>query len=386
MAKTAVKKGMEGIVVTDSEICSIDGKKGTLRYRGIDVGELATHSTYEETVYLLWFGELPNQSQLTTLRDRLAEEREVDDAVWDLLAGLPDWLQPMEALSTAVSVLSCNDPESNDDSETANVNKAIRLVAKMPTIMANFQRRVEGKSLVHPNPNLNHAENFLYMLRGGEKVTKLEARAMDQALVLMAEHELNASTFAARVTASTLSDMYSAIISALGTLKGPLHGGANQRAMKMLVEIGNIDNVEPYITAALEAKKRIMGFGHRLYKVIDPRAIYLRQMLTDICVASEDPKWGRLAQNVAEVVEEKKGLYPNVDFFSAPLFYMMGIPIHLFTPIFAMSRVAGWTAHVMEQYAHNRLLRPVSAYVGPETKPYVPMSNRNGQFVNDILS
>lgn len=288
---------------------------------------------------------------------------------------LSRWPQPMEALRTAVSSLSSCDPHAGDDGREANVGKAIHLVAKMPTVVAYYNRYVLGWERVHPNPELSHAANFLYMLRG-ERPTPLEERAMDLALIMMAEHGMNASTFTARVTASTLSDTYLAITSAIGTLKGPLHGGANQRAMEMLLEIGEVDNAEAYITAALEARKRIMGFGHRVYKTMDPRAVYLQDVVCEMDAEAEDPKWCSLALRIMDLVEEEKGIYPNVDFFTAPLLYTLGIPLDMFTPIFAISRIAGWVAHVMEQYEDNRLIRPKARYVGPQERPYVPIAER----------
>lgn len=371
-----VSRGLEGVVVADSAMCYIDGQKGILRYRGIDTGEMARYSSYEETAYLLWFGELPTRSQLDEFKARLAAERELDDSVWDMLTSFPCWPVPMEALRTSVSALSSCDPHAGDDSREANINKAIHLMAKTPTIVAYYHRYSEGKEHVPPDPNLSHAANFLYMLRG-EPPTPAEERAMDLIMLLLAEHGFNASTFNARGTASTLSDMYSAITSAIGTLKGALHGGANQRAMEMLLEIGDEENVEQYITEALAAKKRIVGFGHRVYKTIDPRAIYLRDMVCTIEAESENPHWCHLSLKVEETVEaKKKGIYPNVDFFSAPLLYTLGVPLNLFTPVFAMSRIVGWTAHVMEQYEDNRLIRPRSNYVGPAQRPYVPIAER----------
>jgi citrate synthase len=371
-----VSRGLEGVVVADSAMCYIDGREGGLRYRGIDIGDLARYSSYEETAYLLWFSELPTRSQLDEFKVRLAEERELDDSVWDMLTSFPCWPVPMEALRTAVSALSSCDPHAGDDTREANINKAIYLAAKMPTIVAHYHRYSEGKEHVPPDPNLSHAANFLYMLRG-EPPVPVEERAMDLIMVLLAEHGFNASTFAARVTAATLSDMYSAITSAIGTLKGPLHGGANQRAMEMLLEIGDEENVERYITDALAAKKRIMGFGHRVYKTIDPRAIYLRDMVCTLEAEAENPRWCHLSLKVDETVEaKKKGIYPNVDFFSAPLLYTLGVPLNLFTPVFAMSRIVGWTAHVMEQYEDNRLIRPRSNYVGPAQRSYVPIAER----------
>ena len=371
-----VSRGLEGIVVANSALCYIDGQKGVLRYRGIDIGELATYSSYEETAYLLWFGELPTQSQLDEFQARLAAERELDDSVWKMLISFPCWPMPMEALRTAVSALSSCDPHAGDESSEANISKAIRLMATMPTIVAYYHRYSEGKERVNPDPNLSHAANFLYMLRG-EAPAPAEERAMDLVMLLLAEHGFNASTFAARVTAATLSDMYSAITSGIGTLKGPLHGGANQRAMEMLLEIGDEENVERYITDALAAKKRIMGFGHRVYKTMDPRAIHLRDMVCTLDAEAENPHWCHLSLAVDETVEaKKKGIYPNVDFFSAPLLYTLAIPLNLFTPIFAISRIAGWTAHVMEQYQDNRLIRPLSNYIGPTERPFVLMADR----------
>jgi citrate synthase len=383
--ETAVKEGLEGVVVTNSSICIVDGDTGSLRYRGIEIGELAVHSTYEETACLLWFGELPNQAQLDAFKARLAAERELDGGARGVLVALPGQMQPVEALRTIVSVLSCCDPDAEDRSREANLRKALRLAAKMPTIVAYHYRHSQNLEWVPPDPRLSHAANFLYMLRG-ELPTPLEERALDLALVLMAEHEMNASTFAARITASTLSDMHSAIISAIGTLKGPLHGGANQRAMEMLLEIGAVENAEPYVTRALEAGQRIMGFGHRVYRrMADPRAAYLQEMLHKLCAQSGDLRWCRLAQAVAEAVAGKKGLYPNVDFFSGPLLYTLEIPLDLFTPVFAISRIAGWTAHLIEQYENNRLLRPLSNYVGDSEKAYVPIELRDGHFQNPFL-
>jgi citrate synthase len=375
---TVAKEGLEGFVVADSKICAIDGERGRIQYRGIDIGELAQRSTYEETAYLLWFGELPTSDQLEAFRARLAAERELDESIWFTLTSLPGIPQPMEALRTLVSALSCCDPDNGDNAWEANLSKAIRLTAKMPTIVAYYHRHLCGEGRIAPDPGLSHAGNLLYMLRG-EPPTVLEERAMDTAMILMADHELNASTFAARVTASTLSDMYSAVTSAIGALKGPLHGAANRQAMEMLLEIGDVSNVEPYISAALAAKKRIMGFGHRVYKrTVDPRVIHLREMLHEVCIRSGNCHFYHLPVVVAATVKEKKGLYPNVDFFAAPLLYALGIPVDLFTPVFATSRVVGWAAHVMEQHKSNRLLRPLSQYVGAWDRPYVPIERRNG--------
>jgi citrate synthase len=374
--KAKVQSGLEGIVVAESQICAIDGEKGTLCYRGVDIGDLAQNSTYEETVYLLWYGQLPTRRELDGFTDQLRAERSFDGNIRPILASLPGRPPPMEALRTAISALSCCDPETEDYGHEANLNKALRLTTRLPIIATFYQRLLEKKEHVEPDPTLGHAANFLYMLHG-ERPTPLEERAADLAMVLMADHELNASTFAARVTASTLSDMYSAVTTAIGTLKGPLHGGANQRAMEMLLEIGSIENVRPYIASALAAKKRIMGFGHRVYKgKADPRSVYLRAMLRELAEQKGDLRLYDLAVAVADTVEEMKSLYPNVDYYTAPLLYLLGIPLELFTPVFAVSRIAGWTAHIMEQYEHNRLLRPLSSYVGPVDRAYVPIEER----------
>lgn len=372
----ATSKGLAGIVVADSALSFIDGQKGILRYRGILIDELAIHSTYEEVVYLLLFGKLPTQKQLDAFKARLAAERDLDDSVWDMLTSFPCWPQPMEALRTAVSALSSCDPQAGDDGREANVNKTLHLIAKMPTIVAYHYRHSQGLERVLPSPDLGHAANFLYMLRG-EPPTEIEERAMDLILILLADHGFNASTFTARVTASTLSDVYSAITSAIGTLKGPLHGGANERAMKMLLEIGDEEKVDAYIDEALAAKKRIMGFGHRVYRVADPRAIQLQSMVCALEEEAQDPHWCHLSLKIDETVRAKKeGLYPNVDFFSASTLYTLGVPVELFTPVFAISRVAGWLAHVLEQYDDNRLIRPLSNYIGPAEGPYVPIQER----------
>ena len=375
---TEVHEGLRGVTVGNSSICIIDGSAGSLRYRGIDIGDFAEYSCYEETAYFLWFADLPRQDQLEKLRERMVAERELDWSIKKVIEVLPKTLEPMEALRTVVSILPCCDPESNDFARGANINKAIRLTSKFPTIVAYFQRHLDDLEFVTPNPELSHAANFLYMLHGREP-TPLEAKTMDLALVLMAEHGFNASTFAARVTAGTLSDMYSAITTAVGTLKGPLHGGANQRTMEMLLDVGSLENVELYITRELEAKRRIPGFGHRVYRrMADPRAAYFREKLHALCEETGDMHWYNMAEKVAQVVGEKKGLFPNVDYFAGPLLYVLGIPMGLFTPIFAVSRIAGWTAHMIEQYENNQLLRPLSNYTGESVREYEPIETRKG--------
>jgi citrate synthase len=375
---TVIQEGLRGVVVASSSVCIIDGEEGSLRYRGIDVGDFARNSTYEETAYLLWFGELPTQAQLEKLNSRLIQHRELDWSIKHVIMALPRTLEPMEALRTVVSVLPSADPESNDYNYGANIEKAIRLTAKFPTIVTYYQRHLEEQEFVSPDTDLSHAANFLYMLRG-EPPSPLEAQTMNQTLVLMAEHGFNASTFAARVTASTLSDMYSAMTTAVGTLKGPLHGGANQRTMEMMLKIGTLENVEEYVLQELEAKRRIPGFGHRVYRnMADPRAAYFKEKLQALCEQAGDMHWYDMASKIAQVVRDAKGLYPNVDYYCGPLLYTLGIPMNLFTPIFAISRIAGWTAHLIEQYENNQLLRPLSNYTGERIKEYVPIESRSG--------
>lgn len=373
-----VHEGLASVVVAESDIARIDGETGSLSYRGYDIGDLARYSTFEEVVYLLWYGELPTQEELDTFSAQLAAHRDIDDTTWRVLSMLPRDVETMDALRTAVSTLACTDADngSGEVSREANLSKAIKLVAKFPTIVANYYRHLQGKERVHPDPDLNHAANFLYMLHDAQP-NQTETSALNQAMLLMAEHGFNASTFAARVTASTLSDMYAAITSAIGTLKGPLHGGANRKAMEMMLEIGDIDEVEAYIDRALAAKRRIMGFGHRVYKKApDPRQDHLRNRLFELCEELNDFHFYDLSTTIAETVEAKKGLYPNVDFYTAPVLYMVRIPLELFVTIFAISRVSGWTTHVLGQYNNNKLLRPLSAYVGPEVRTYTPIEQR----------
>jgi citrate synthase len=373
--KAPVYEGLEGIVVAGTEICDVDGERGTLSYRGYDIGELACHATFEETVYLLWYGELPTRDALGDFAAALAAEREIDDVLWEIITKLPTTLDPMDGLRTIVSALASCDP-MREACREAHLQQALSLVAKFPTIVANLYRHRHGMERARPNPELSHAANFLYMVRDTVP-TPTEASAMDLAMLLMAEHSFNASTFAARVTAATLADMIAAITTAIGTLKGPLHGGANRRAMEMLMEIGEVSNVERYIDDALARKQRIMGFGHRVYrKEADPRSAYLRGRLYELCAATGDFHVYELATAIAETVEAKKGLYPNVDFYTAPVLTLAGVPLELFVTVFAISRIPGWTAHVMEQYANNRLIRPLAAYVGPEHRTYQPIGER----------
>ncbi|MCG2769815.1 MAG: citrate/2-methylcitrate synthase [Chloroflexota bacterium] len=367
--------GLAGVIVADSELSYIDGLAGILRYRGYNISDLAQHATYEEVVHLLWFGELPNREQLEALKIRLIGERTIHHGVLTLMSAFPTWPEPIEVLRTAVSALSSYDSESEVNSPDANLRKAIRLVAKMPTIVASYCRLRDGKYPLSPDPTLGHAANFLYMV-SGEKPSALKEQAMNMAMVSMSDHGLNASTFAARVIASTLSDMYSAVTGAIGALKGPLHGAANRGSMEMMLEIGDVTRVEEYVEGALISGKKIMGFGHRVYKTMDPRAINLKAMVEALSQNDSYAKWGRLALRINEVVTTQKGLNPNVDFYSGAMMYLLGLSLDVFTPIFACSRVAGWTAQIMEQYNNNRLIRPLATYIGPEEREYIPLDER----------
>ena len=357
------KGGLEDVVACDSEICFIDGKQGRLLYRGYDITELAGHVSFEEVCYLLWYGDLPTASQLKDLRCRLAAARTLPDGIAQLLRTLPA-ARPMMILRTAVSALGIYDPERDDNSLPACQRKAERLTAQMPSVVAAMARLREGKDPVAPRSDLGEAANFLYMMRGVQP-DPLQVEAMDMALVLHADHELNASTFSARVTAATLADMHAAITSAVGTLEGPLHGGANEQVMKMLVQIGAPEKAAGFIEAALASGEKIPGFGHRVYRTEDPRATILRHMSHDLGEKAGSTLYYDITRAVEKAIFDAKKLYANVDLYSASTYYAMGIPIDLFTPIFAVSRISGWSAHVLEQFAHNRLIRPRAEYVGP---------------------
>ncbi len=370
-------KGLEGVVATTSSICYIDGDLGILAYRGIDIHELADHSTFEETCYLLWFGRLPNAHELRDLRNRMAEERKLDASIINLLHTVPRHALPMDVLRTAVSALSFYDPEFQKNDHDANVHKAIRLTSQIAMIVAAYDRIRKDKPVVEPDRALSHAANFLLMLNG-EVPSHTAERALDIALILHADHELNASTFAARVTAATLSDMHSAVTSAIGALKGPLHGGANEAVFKILeaIDASGADPVE-YAKGMLAQKKKIPGFGHRVYHTEDPRATHLRKMSRDLGNSSGNPKWFDFSFKIEEFVKADKKLNANVDFYSASTYHTLGIDVDLFTPIFAVSRISGWTAHIIEQLDDNRLIRPRADYLGPVyPAPYIPMDHR----------
>ncbi|HEY2942587.1 MAG TPA: citrate synthase [Vicinamibacteria bacterium] len=367
--------GLRNVVAGESSICSIDGERGVLAYRGIDIHALGEQSTFEEVVFLLHRGKLPRKVELTAFTQELARERAVPAEAIAILELFPTSTHPMTSLRSVVSALGAFDPDGGDDSAPANARKALRLTAQMAALVALVERVRHGRDPVPPDPALSHAANFLYMLTGERPRPEAE-RAMDVALILHADHEFNASTFAARVAASTLADVHGAITAALATLKGPLHGGANEAVMKMLEEIGRPERAEGWIREALAAKKKIMGFGHAVYRTEDPRATHLRRMSRQLGEVQGDGRWYELSEQIEALVRASKGLNANVDFYSASVYHSLGIPTDLFTPVFAVSRIAGWTAHVLEQLGNNRLIRPESEYTGPRDVEYVPVDRR----------
>jgi citrate synthase len=377
MSTAVAGKGLEGIVAANSGICWIDGDAGILSYRGIDIHELAEHSTFEECTYLLWNGILPNASALREFQSQLAAARALDPRVIDLMRSFPTSATPMEVLRTTVSALSFYDPDEKDNSHDANVRKAFNLTAQIAMIVAIYDRIRKQKEIVPPDRSLTHAGNFLWMLNG-EKPSQTATRTLDIALILHADHELNASTFAARVIAATLSDIHSAITGAIGALKGPLHGGANEAVMRLLLTIDKqgADPVE-YVKNMLAAKQKISGFGHRVYKTEDPRATHLRKMSEQLGKDAGQPKWFEMSRAIELYINKDKKLNANVDFYSASTYATLGIDIDLYTPIFAVSRIAGWAAHVIEQLDDNRLIRPRADYIGPVyPSPWIPVNER----------
>jgi citrate synthase len=368
--------GLEGVVVAESEISYVDGQEGRLVYRGYAIEDLAERSTFEETSLLLLDGQLPTGEEFQEFVGRLASERSLDERTLDAVRKFPVEAEPMSALRTGVSTLGLADPDRDDDGPEATRRKAIRLIAKLPTLVAAFDRARGGSDPIAPREDLGHAANFLYMLNGREPDPD-DARVLDVCLILHAEHGMNASTFAARVTAATLSDIHSAVTSAVGTLKGPLHGGANQAVMSMLLEIDEL-GVEPatHVRELLTAGKKVMGFGHRVYKTMDPRAPILRRFSKSLGERAGDPRWYKMSEEILATMQSEKGIDPNVDFFSASTYHALGIPRDLFTPIFAIARVSGWVTHVEAQYAKNRLIRPRAKYVGKRDLHYVPIGER----------
>ena len=376
-----VKAGLEGVAVGATAISDVDGIAGKLIYRGIDIHELASKSTFEETAYLIWFGKLPTRVQLDGLKTQLAKEAPVAPGVIDALKRLPAGVAPMDALRSAVSLLHHYDPDRDDNSIEAAQRKAIRLTAQTATVTAAIERMRRGKEPISPDPTLGYAANFVWMLNG-EKPHETAARSLDIALILHADHGFNASTFAARVITSTLTDIHSAITGAVGCLKGPLHGGANEAVMKTLLEVqkkvaaGEIKDIEDWTRKALADKKLLMGFGHRVYKTEDPRATHLRRMSKELCAQAGQPWWFEWSSKMEEIVKAEKGLNPNVDFYSATVYYVLGFPPDMYTCLFAVARMNGWTAHVIEQLSNNRIIRPESDWIGPNDVPYVPIEER----------
>jgi citrate synthase len=374
---SVISRGLEGIVATDTRLGDVRGQEGQLIYCGYDINELAGKASFEEVIYLLWHNKLPNRSELIEFKKLLAAERQLPDQVIEFLKTAPKTALPIDVLRTAVSMLGLHDLMLTlDESLEATRRRAISITAKVGVIIAYFHRARNGLDLPPVRQDLSEAGHFLYLLDGQEPSEKKTA-TLDVAYVLHAEHGMNASTFSARVTTSTLTDIYSSITAAIGTLKGPLHGGANEGVIHMLQEIGSPDKVDTYIDQALAKKKKIMGIGHRVYKVLDPRAPILKAMAIQLSSELGEPKWIEMSEKIAALMKEKKGLHANVDFYSATVYYSLGIPTDLFTCIFAISRTAGWTAHVLEQLADNRLYRPLSEYTGdPVGKTFVPIEQR----------
>ncbi len=367
--------GLRGVTAATSSISDVLGEKGQLIYQGYDIHDLAKRSTFEEVIFLLWNKRLPKRDELDDLKRALAAAYEIPTEIVELMKRYPRDADPIDVLRTNVSVLEFYEPNSRDLSREAAIKTAIKLTAQFPTLVATAERIRQGQDVVKPDSSLNIAANFLYMLTG-EKPSEHHAKVFDVALVLHADHEFNASTFAARVVAGTLATMYAGVAAAIAALSGPLHGGANTAVMRTLLEIGEVDNVDSYIKKALSEKRKIMGFGHAVYRTEDPRATHLRKFSKEMGELAGDTKWYEISRKVEEVMQREKGLYPNVDFFSASTYYMMGIPLDLYTPIFAVSRISGWTGHILEQYADNKLIRPRAEYVGKRDVPYVPIDQR----------
>ena len=373
--KPAASKGLEGVVAATTKLSDVRGLDGELIYCGYNINELAGKATYEEVVHLLHRGKLPNSTELAALKAELAAARKLPDGVIELIKQLPNDASPMRAIRTVVSALACYEPPEAQDSLEDQATRAIKLIAQVPVITAYFHLARQGKPLPESDPTLGEAANFLYLV-DGEKPSEAKEKTIDMCYILHADHGMNASTFSARVTIATLSGMYSAITSAIGTLKGPLHGGANEGVIKMLQEIGSVEKVDEFVSDCLKNKKKIMGIGHRVYKVLDPRAPHLQAMAKKLSGELGETKWLDMSERIREIMVSEKNLYPNVDFYSATVYYSLGIPTDLFTPIFAIARTSGWTAHVLEQLADNRLIRPKSLYDGPDDLKYTPVDER----------
>ena len=372
---TAATEGLRGVVAAQSAIGDVNGIEGKLIYQGYDIHDLAENSTFEEVVYLLWNGKLPTQGELDELTERLRRNYEVPTEVLDLMRRYPKESDSMDVLRTAVSSLDLYDPKGQGTDRESAVGAAVRITGQIGTIAAAWDRIRNGQEVVAPDKSLSIAENFLYMLRG-ERPDPEEARMFDIALILHADHELNASTFTTRVVAGTLADMYGAVTAGIAALSGPLHGGANTNVMKMLIEIDDPAKIDAWVDEALASKKKIMGIGHAVYKTEDPRATWLRKFSKQMADKKGESKWFEMSQRIEQLMLEKKGMYPNVDFYSASTYYLMDIPLDLYTPIFAVSRISGWTGHILEQYSNNKLIRPRAEYIGPRDLKYVPIGER----------
>ena len=371
----ALIRGLEGVVAAETQLCDLDGRNGRLAYRGYDIADLARSASFEEVCYLLWHGELPNRGQRDAFDAELIAARPIPAELTRALALTPRQADPNRHLQAAVSMLGMYDPDTDDNRHPANLRKALRLTSQIATAVCAIQRIRQGGEPIAPAKDLGHAANFLYMLTG-QRPSAVTTRAFDASLVLYAEHELNASTFTTRVIAATLSDMHSAVAGGVGALKGTLHGGAGEAVMRTLMEVGRVDNVDPWADGALAQKRRLMGFGHRVYTAGDPRAAILRGLAEDACRQSGQGMWFDMAVKLHGRINAAKKLIPNVDFYSAPLFYSIGIPVELFTPVIAASRIAGWTANLLEQYDDNRLIRPRADYKGPGRREFVPVEKR----------
>jgi citrate synthase len=376
--EVTAKAGLEDVVAAPSAICYLDGERGVLGYRGYDIHDLAERSTFEETCFLLWHGHLPSRAELGELQSQLASFRALPEGILRLMRMLPP-ANAMDTLRTVTSALSHYDPDADNTAREARHRTSVRLTSQVCSVVATIGRMSRGGGPIAPDAGLGHAANFLYMLTG-DRPDPTSTRALDIALVLHADHEFNASTFAGRVAAATLTDVHSAVTAAIAALKGPLHGGANAEVMEMLLEIGqdaSEQKIEETIRAKLARKEKIPGFGHRVYRTEDPRATHLRRMSQELGQRAGNTKWFQMSQRIETIVKSEKKLYPNVDFYSASTYYMLGIPIELFTPVFAVSRMSGWTAHILEQYANNRLIRPRAEYTGPAyPQTYVPLDRR----------
>jgi citrate synthase len=379
-----IKRGLEGVIFTETYLSTIDGEAGKLSYCGYDIDDLAAHASYEETAFLLWYRRLPARSELEMLANWLRANRRLPKVVWGIMHSLPPQATPMEALRTIASTLSMFDRACIHQEEGgSSLCRSVSLTAKLPTIVASFDRLRRDHPPIEPRQDLSHAANFLYMLNGQDPDPKA-AKALETYFVLLADHGMNASTFSARVTASTLGDVYSAVVTALGTLKGPLHGGASQASMEQLLEIGSLENVDAWFDKKMAAKERLFGFGHRVYKAEDPRAVILHKLAQQAAEGTGNTRWYDIAVRLEERVLahpyfQERRLFTNVDFFTAPLLYALGIPVDLFIPMFAIARIAGWTAHVLEQQRNNRLIRPRAYYAGPRNVPWGELTNREPQ-------